>query len=106
MYERIFYLILVYAVVFILFCFCKNIWAAIKSNPRSTKKTQEYIKHKVEIENKHCNHLPLFDPDGRAYCYGNSWNDKTGKFSSDFSEEMTQLSEDYNIPTANSKDEV
>lgn len=106
MYGKIFYLILVYIVIYILYCLCKNVSAAKRTNPRSSKKTQEYITRKVEIENNHCNHLPLFDSEGRAYSYGNSWNDKTGKFSSELAEELNHLNKEYNMPTAKKNDKT
>ena len=100
MYEKIFYLVLVYIVVYILYCFYRNLGKEKKANQRSSKKTQEYIAKKIKLENKYCNQLPLFNTEGRANNYGNSWNNKTGKFSPEFTEEFNQLNEEYNMPNA------
>ena len=100
MYAVIFYLIIICIVVYILYCLCRNIKKAMNSKTRSSNQTYEYIKKKVALENKHCSQLPFFDSKGRANSYGNSWNERTGKFSLEFSDELRKLNEEYGIPTS------
>jgi len=103
MYEMIFYMILICIIIYIAYCLVRNIVSAINSKTRSTTQTQEYIRKKVALENKHCSKLPFFDSKGRATSYGNSWNEKTGKFSPELADKLRKLNEEYNIPINHKK---
>jgi hypothetical protein len=66
-------------------------------------KLQEYIKRKIEIENKYCSGLPLYDSEGR-YCGGkSSFIDSTGKFDSELRKEIVKLNQIYKMPYCKSK---
>jgi len=62
---------------------------------RSQKKTQQYIKEKIILDNMHCSNLPTYDSRGLFSGTSGSFTDKTGKFSSAYQEDINNLNEKY-----------
>ena len=96
--------ILLFAVLYLVFQFIKGIQDSHKSGswkkPYSAKRTQQYIREKIRIENKHCANLPRIDSRGIYSGANGSFTDRTGKFSPEYQKEIDALNEKFGINDA------
>ena len=82
-------------IVYIVQDACKGNKADTRRGKRSQNKTNEYIREKMIIDNKHCGDLQPYDSRGVFNGISGSFTDKTGKFSSAYQEEINLLNEKH-----------
>ena len=99
MYETYLYFLVAFILVFILYCFIRNIVLGVKKElPRTARRTQEYIKRKVALENRYTSQLPMRDKFGRCSGYPSGWGSGTGKYHPGYKEGLDKLNEEFNMP--------
>jgi hypothetical protein len=89
---------LVLGLIFILTSETRNsIKTGSWKEPHSPARTQQYIREKIKIENKHCSNLSSYDSRGIYSGAAGSFTDRTGKFSDAYQEDINKLKKDFEM---------